>query len=155
MTHSRNLLTVCIGVLLAGLGASIALADPVNQIDGVAIHGFDPVAYFTQHKAVKGSTDFTAAYDGVTYEFASLKDQKLFELNPARYVPQYGGYCAYGVSEGAKADIDPHAFTIRDGKLYLNYSEDVGRDFNKTAGARVQKADQNWPTVSQQEKTIR
>lgn len=151
----RNLIAVSIGMLLAASGAAAALADPVNQTDGVAIHGFDPVAYFTLHKAVKGDPDFTAVYEGVTYEFASLKDQKLFELNPAHYVPQYGGFCAFGVSEGAKADIDPHAFTIKDGKLYLNYSEAVGRDFGKNTAARIEKADHNWSAVSQQDKTIR
>jgi YHS domain-containing protein len=150
-----NLIIAGIGILLTAFGAGAAMADPVNQIDGVAIHGFDPVAYFTQHKAVKGDPDFTSVYDGVTYEFASLKDQKLFELNPAHYVPQYGGFCAFGVSEGAKADIDPHVFTIKDGKLYLNYSEAVGRDFGKNTAARIEKADHNWSAVSQQDKTIR
>lgn len=117
--------------------AQAETAGAINQVDGVALHGFDPVAYFTQHKAVKGEPQFTAVHDGVTYEFASKEDQATFQTSPEKYVPQYGGYCAIVFSKGVKADIDPHAFAIDDGKLYVNYSEPAlqARGFQANKGS--------------------
>jgi YHS domain-containing protein len=83
------------------------------------------VAYFTENKAVKGSSQFTTKYQGATYEFESAANREAFNANPAKYAPQYGGYCAYGVASGHKADLTPQAFSIVDGKLYLNYKRAV------------------------------
>src|SRR6202035_2449837 len=80
-------------------------------------------AYFTQNKAFKGEPVLTASYQGVPYQFTSKEDQAAFEADPAKHVPQYGGFCALATSIGIKADIDPHAFAINDGKLYVNYSD--------------------------------
>ena len=127
----------------------------VNQIDGLALHGFDPVAYFTQNKAVKGEPVLTASYQGVTYQFASKEDQAAFQANPAKYAPQYGGFCALAASVGIKADIDPHAFAINDGKLYVNYSNKALQAYQGDVKGNTEKADHNWPDVAKQTKIIR
>jgi YHS domain-containing protein len=130
-------------------------ASDVNQIDGIALHGFDPVAYFTQNKAVKGDAQLTAVYQGVTYEFVSKEDQAAFQANPQKYVPQYGGFCAFAVSKGAKADIDPHEFAINDDKLYVNNSGRAQKLFVEDIKGNIEKADHNWPDVAKQSKIIR
>src|SRR6516165_9912947 len=127
----------------------------VNQIDGLALHGFDPVAYFTQNKAVKGEPELIASYHGVTYQFASKEDQAAFEANPAKYVPQYGGFCALATSIGIKADIDPHAFAINDGKLYVNYSDKALQVYQHDLKGNTENADNNWPEVAKLMKIIR
>jgi YHS domain-containing protein len=141
--------------MLSAQGVRAESASDVNLIDGIALHGFDPVAYFTQNKAVKGVAQITSEYKGVTYEFASKEDQAAFEANPEKYVPQYGGFCAYAVSKGAKADIDPHAFSINDGKLYLQNSERALELYQKDVKGNTEAADHNWPEVAKQTKIIR
>ena len=130
-------------------------AGGINQIDGLALHGFDPVAYFTQNKAVKGEPVLTASYQGVTYQFASKEDQAAFQANPAKYVPQYGGFCALATSIGIKADIDPHAFAINDGKLYVNYSDKALQAYQQDVEGNTEKANHNWREVAKQSKIIR
>jgi YHS domain-containing protein len=121
-------------------------SDPVNHNrGGIAIRGYDPVAYFTDSKPVKGSAAFNYAWRGATWQFASADHRTLFAGDPEKYAPQYGGYCAYGVSEGHTVDIDPDAWKIIGGKLYLNYSQSVQRQFLKEPEARIRQADQNWP----------
>jgi len=142
-------------VLLAvTLSSTAAWAGTVNQTDGVAIKGYDPVAYFTDNKPVKGSAAHSFVYEGVTYRFATAAHEKLFAKDPTKYVPEFGGFCAYGTAGGHKADIDPAAFTIVDGKLYLNYSQDVLGRWRKDEPGYIQKAEQNWPAVSQQTEVI-
>jgi YHS domain-containing protein len=145
---------VLVLAMLTAPGVRAESAGDVNQIDGIALHGFDPVAYFTQSKAVKGEAEFTAQYKGVTYEFASKEDQATFQANPAKYVPQYGGFCAFAVSKGVKADIDPHAFAINDGKLYVNYSEKALQAYQGDVKGNTQNANHNWPDVAKQSKII-
>src|SRR5215471_2765107 len=131
---SRMISTACVAFVLATLIAPSVRAESasdVNLIDGIALHGFDPVAYFTQHKAVKGDAQLTAVYKGVTYEFASKEDQAAFQASPEKYVPQYGGFCAFATSVGVKADIDPHEFAIHDGKLYVNNSDRAQKLFEQ------------------------
>ena len=143
-----------LATLIAPSGRSESASD-VNQIDGIALHGFDPVAYFTQNKAVKGEPQLTAVYKSVTYEFASKDDQAAFQANPEKYVPQYGGFCAFAVSKGNKADIDPYAFAINDGRLYVNYSERALQAYQGDVKGNTDKADHNWPDVAKQTKIIR
>ena len=145
---SRIISTVCAAFALATLIASSARASDVNQTDGLALRGFDPVAYFTQNKAVKGDPRWTAMYHDVTYEFASKEDQAAFQANPEKYVPQYGGFCAFAVSKGAKADIDPHEFAINDDKLYVNNNPKAQKLFKDNVGGNIEKADHNWPDVA-------
>ena len=143
------------GVGMTTLAALIALsgtafAGKVNVENGVAIKGYDPVAYFADHKAIKGTLEYTADYDGATYEFATAARRALFVAMPEKYVPQFGGFCAYGTAQGHKADIDPTAFTIVDGKLYLNYNTKVMSTWRQDIPGYILKAERAWPTVSQQ-----
>jgi YHS domain-containing protein len=137
-------------ILLAILAVAplLASAQTVNQTAGLALKGYDPVAYFTENKAVKGSSQFTAKYQGATYEFESAANREAFNANPAKYAPQYGGYCAYGVASGHKADITPQPFSIVDGKLYLNYNRTVRFLWKRDIPGYISKADKNWPEIS-------
>ena len=146
---------VLVLAMLTAPGVRAESAGDVNLIDGIALHGFDPVAYFTQNKAVKGEAEFTAQYKGVTYEFASKEDQAIFQANPAKYVPQYGGFCAFAVSKGVKADIDPHAFAINDGKLYVNYSDKALQAYQRDVKGNTENANHYWPEVAKLLKIIR
>lgn len=120
------------------------LQAQTNQKHGVAIEGHDPVAYFTVSKAVKGSKQLQVKFEDATYYFATAENKQLFEENPRKYIPQYGGYCAYGMSNGYKAPIQPEAFTIVDGKLYLNYNTEVRTEWQKERAERITRADENW-----------
>ena len=153
----RAMFTVCATLALTVLMATGARADQageVNQVDGVALHGFDPVAYFKEHKAVKGEAQTTAVYKGVTYEFASKEDQAEFQANPEKYVPQYGGFCAFAVAKGVKADIDPHEFAIHDDKLYLYYRDRALQAYEGDVKGNTEAANHNWPEVAKQSKII-
>jgi YHS domain-containing protein len=112
---------------------------------GVAIQGYDPVGFFTDHKAVKGDRRILVKRDGAVYLFASQEHKELFEKDPAKYEPIFGGYCAYGVSRNKLVEIDVDAFQIVDGKLLLQYSKGVRDDFNKDSKGNLAKADANWP----------
>ncbi len=111
---------------------------------GVAIQGYDPVAFFTDNKPVKGDQKFLVKHDGAIYFFASKEHKDLFKANPAKYTPEFGGYCAYGVSRNKLVEIDVDAFQIVDGKLLLQYSKGVRDDFNKDTKGNLAKADANW-----------
>ncbi|MGI9281693.1 MAG: YHS domain-containing (seleno)protein [Endozoicomonas sp.] len=112
-----------------------------------AVSGYDPVAYFTEGKPVKGSDKFTARYKDATWYFKSAEHKKLFQENPEKYAPQYGGYCAWAVAHGDTASADPHQWTIEDGKLYLNYNESIQKDWLKDKLNLIKDADKNWPKV--------
>lgn len=127
-----------------------SLAGEINAADGVAIAGHDPVAYFRESKPVKGSPRITYRYKDATFHFTSAQNRDAFAADPEKYAPQYGGYCAYGTSRGYKAPIDPAAFTVRNGKLYLNYSPDVQTTWRKDIPGYVAKADKAWPAVKTQ-----
>ena len=145
--------TACAALVLATLTAPSVRADSasdVNTMGGIALHGFDPVAYFTQNKAVLGKPKLTAKYQGVTYEFASKEDKAAFMADPEKYVPQFGGFCAYAASVGAKADADPHEFVVSNGKLYVNNSDRALELFQKDVAGNIEKADHNWPSVAKQ-----
>lgn len=132
--------------LLTATAAFADKADPVFQDgSGVAIRGYDPVAYFTDQKPVKGSEQFTFAWMGATWRFANAAHRDRFAANPAQYAPQYGGYCSYAVSKGHTASIDPEAWRIVEGKLYLNYSKSVQKTWGQDVPGNIQKANQNWP----------
>ena len=140
-------------VILATFLASAALPalalDPVNAtfFGNVAIEGYDPVAYFTEGKPVKGSKKHTLEHEGATWRFASAENRALFEADPEKYAPQYGGYCAWAVGQGYTADIDPDAWTIHEGKLYLNYSKKVRAQWLEDMEALIEAGDENWPRL--------
>ena len=144
---SKSRLSV-LGILAVLMMSAVASAGSVNQSAGVALKGYDPVAYFTEHKAAMGSDQFTAQHQGATYKFESAANRDAFKANPTKYEPQYGGYCAYGIAGGHKADITPEAFSVVDGKLYLNYDKAVRFLWKRDIPGNIKKADQNWPTVS-------
>jgi hypothetical protein len=121
-------------------------ADPINkESNGVAIKGYDPVAYFTESKPEKGSPKFTHQWMNATWWFANAQDRDEFARNPQKYAPQYGGYCAYGVSQGHTVSIDPEAWGIVEGKLYLNYSKDVKKKWSMAIPKHIDEADRYWP----------
>ena len=111
---------------------------------GVAIQGYDPVAFFTDNKPVKGKEEFAARHNGALYYFASKEHRDLFKVDPAKYEPAFGGYCAYGVSRNKLVEIDVQAFQIVDGRLLLQYSKGVRDDFNKDTMGNLGKAEANW-----------
>ncbi|MEM7066648.1 MAG: YHS domain-containing (seleno)protein [Cyanobacteria bacterium P01_B01_bin.77] len=114
---------------------------------GLAIRGTDPVAYFTQGGPITGSSEFVYTWRNATWQFASAENRDLFAANPEQYAPQYGGFCAWAVSQGYTAAIDPNAWKIVDGKLYLNYNRGVQRQWERDIPGNISKANANWPGV--------
>jgi len=151
---SRELLIALVvgGTLLLGTVSALYAAGAVNVsgADKLALHGYDAVGYFTDGKAEQGSSAFSQEYGGAVYLFASAAHRDAFAADPAKYAPQYGGYCAYAVAKGSTADIDPDAWTVKDGKLYLNYSKSVRSIWRQDADGNIAKADANWPKISGQ-----
>ncbi|MEM1277371.1 MAG: YHS domain-containing (seleno)protein [Pseudomonadota bacterium] len=132
---------------LAGTDA-FAGQDPVYQsFLGTAIDGTDPVAYFTEGKPVEGSSDHVMEWNGATWYFSNAENLATFAANPEKYAPQYGGYCAWAVSQGYTASTDPEAWSIVDGKLYLNYNKSVQERWEQNIPEHIAKGDQNWPEV--------
>jgi YHS domain-containing protein len=136
-------------ILAATFLALAFTAQAQNNVDpsGLALKGYDPVAYFTDKKPIPGKAEFTARHEGATYRFASAANRDAFAADPAKYAPQYGGYCAYGMASGYKAPIEPDAWTVVDGKLYLNYNQSVRSRWASDIPGYPRKADSNWPTV--------
>lgn len=119
-----------------------------NLENGLAIQGYDPVAYFTQNKAVEGSKQLSAVFEGVTYRFSSAANKELFVKDPKKYEPQYGGWCAYAMgATGEKVEVDPKTFKILNGKLYLFYhswTNNTLTKWNKDETNLKSKADKSW-----------
>ena len=133
-------------VLLAGLSTLVAAKDLQNLgRDRVAILGYDPVAFFTDHKPVKGSPQFQSDYHGAKYYFAPAGRKAAFAKEPAKYEPQFGGYCAYGASRGKTVPIKIETWEIVNGRLLLQYDLDVKSKFDKDPQGTLRKADENWP----------
>ena len=137
-----------VALVLAAAAAPALAGGPVNKtLLGNAIDGYDPVAYHTEGRPVEGSGDFTYEWMGATWRFASAENRDLFVADPETYAPAYGGYCAYGVAKGAKPGIDPEAWAIVDGRLYLNLSQKVQALWQEDIPGYIAKADQTWPTI--------
>ncbi|MDX2250602.1 MAG: YHS domain-containing (seleno)protein [Bacteroidia bacterium] len=131
-------------------GCSQNTSSEIYSTKTGAIKGYDPVAYFTEGRPVKGSDTFTFEWKGATWRFSSGENLAAFKADPAKYAPQYGGYCAYGVADGHKASITPEAFTILNGKLYLNYNKDIQDIWNKDQQGYIQTANKKWETVKKE-----
>jgi YHS domain-containing protein len=116
----------------------------------VAIQGYDPVAFFTDHKPVKGSSQFQSDYQGAKYYFASAEHKAAFDKEPAKYEPQFGGYCAYGASRGKTVPIKIETWEIVNGRLLLQYDLNVKSKFDKDPQGTLRKADENWPGLVEQ-----
>ncbi|MCB1462998.1 MAG: YHS domain-containing protein [Nitratireductor sp.] len=147
--HFLRVAAAIVALAFAGVPSAIAGQAQVHAgaIPGVAINGYDPVAYFTENKPVEGSAAITTTWNGATWRFASAANRDAFVADPEKYAPQYGGYCAWAVSNGYTAGTDPRAFSISGGKLYLNYSRSVQARWAKDISGNVSKADANWPGV--------
>lgn len=142
----------CVSVLHAeAQDATLLRKKTYNLEKGIAIQGYDPVAYFSANKAIKGSKDLTVAYQGVIYYFSSVENKETFKKNPAKYEPQYGGWCAYAMGhDGSKVEIDPETFKIIDNKLYLYYNKyfnNTLKSWNKDEVNLKSKADTNWQKI--------
>ncbi|MBI1243446.1 MAG: YHS domain protein [Alphaproteobacteria bacterium] len=133
------------GFLFAAMPAA---AEPINARGGLAIGGYDPVAYFREGRARRGAAAYSADWGGARWLFVSRANHAAFVAEPSRYVPRYGGYCAYGMANGYKASVDPEAWTIEDGVLYLNYSKSVRERWLAERAGFIARADANWPAVS-------
>ncbi len=134
-------------LVLSLLSTPVLAADLVNVAGAsqVAIDGYDPVAFFTDARPVNGSPSITATYKGATYYFASEEHKKLFAQSSEKYAPQYGGFCAFGVSHDALFPVDISTWQVRNGKLYLNLNPDVLKLFNTDFDGNIAKAEKNWP----------
>lgn len=144
-------LTLSLSAIFALCALRAAPAEAIDAVNenwrGIAIQGYDPVAYFTDGKAVEGSSQYTAEWMGATWRFASAEHRDRFARDPESYAPSYGGYCAWAVSQGHTAGIDPEAWRIVGGRLFLNYSKDVQRMWEEDVPGNVRKADANWPKI--------
>jgi hypothetical protein len=134
-----------LSMLLITVISATAQKQEIFSADGGAIHGYDAVAYFKEGKPVKGNASFTYRYKDANWLFVSKENADAFKADPGKFLPQYGGYCAYGLSEGHKAPTDPNAFTIVDNKLYLNYNLKVKENWSKDRQQRINTADKLWP----------
>ena len=145
----KNLLFAISFALSLSITSFAYAIDPVytSFFSSKALSGYDPVAYFTDAKPVEGSSNFTYDYQGATWLFASAEHRDLFIADPAKYAPQYGGYCAWAVAQGKSASGDPQFWMIVDGKLYLNYDAGVQKKWEADISGFIKSADVNWPKV--------
>ncbi|MEP6637646.1 MAG: YHS domain-containing (seleno)protein, partial [Acidobacteriota bacterium] len=140
----------CMLVLGVGLVARAhAQSKRLLNLDksGVAVQGYDPVAFFTDGKPVKGNWQFTSSLKGATYYFASAEHKAAFDKEPAKYEPQFGGYCAYGLSKNKLVPIEVDDFQVVNGRLLLQYDKGIRDKFNKDTQGNLKLADANWPGI--------
>jgi YHS domain-containing protein len=144
---NKLLLIVAVAFAVSASQSGAAPAKQLLNLDrkGVAVQGHDVVAFFTDGKPVRGNAAFSSTLGSATYWFASAAHKAVFDAEPGNFTPQFGGYCAYGVSRGKLVEIDVEAFQIVDGRLLLQYSKGVRNDFNKDAAGNLKKAETNWP----------
>ncbi len=146
-----TILASIISVASFGQDATQLRKSKFNLDDGIAISGYDPVAYFKQGKAARGKKEFAVFTQGVTYYFSSIENKEEFKKNHSAYEPQYGGWCAYAMGkDGSKVEIDPQTFKIIDGKLFLYYNRffnNTLKSWNKDESNLKSRADQNWQKI--------
>ena len=132
----------------AAIATTVAAKPPVNVSRGqLALRGYDAVAYWTDGRPVSGTADFEHRWNGAVWRFATAANRDAFAKDPARYAPEFGGYCAYAVSRGYTADADPQAWRIVDGRLYVNYSKRVQALWEEDVPGNIAKGRSNWPAV--------
>lgn len=157
MRSMRCVVLVVVGMCVFSLGSAVVRGQSSAQrkslvnIDaqGVGAHGYDPVAFFTQGKAIKGDPRWQSTYVGATYYFQSSADREEFERAPAEYAPQYGGYCAMAMTMGKLEDVDPVYFVVHDDKLLLQRNEKAHMMFAKDVEGNHKKADENWAKLQE------
>lgn len=146
----RSILRVVLAACLL-FSSTVVSAGEYFERDGVALRGYDPVSYFTEGKPQPGVPAHSYVYKGSKFQFASADNQKLFVGNPDKYAPQFGGFCSYGTAQGYKVSTQPDAFSVVDGKLYLNYNREVVKIWQQDVPGNISKAEENWPEVSKME----
>jgi YHS domain-containing protein len=156
-SNLKNVVKVLAFMVVAAGGVAPLTSHAVKQTGGeyntlyagLGAKGYDVVAYFTKGKPVQGSAKHESVYGGVTWRFANADHREMFESNPEKYAPQYGGFCSWGAANGKLFDVDPaNGWTIVDGKLYLNFNADLNKTFTKDAAKFIPKADQNWQSLN-------
>jgi len=152
-TGFRMLLLTIVGLLVAGSPAAQEKKLLNVDKDGVAVHGYDTVAFFTDGKAIKGDSQYKSSYAGATYYFQSSADKEAFDKEPAKYAPQYGGYCAMAMAkgDGDLEDADPNYFLVHDGKLLLQRNAKAHMMFAMDPAGNHKKADANWAKIQTQQ----
>lgn len=148
----KNQILFFLGIIfsVATLAQNHVNPKHLNLTKQVAIQGYDPVAYFESNKAIEGKKEITSAYNGAVYQFSSKSNKEIFLKNPSHYEPEFGGFCAYGMSEGYEAPVKPEAFTIVNNKLYLNYNLKVKEMWTKEQEVRIEKAIVNWEKIKKE-----
>lgn len=143
-----RLLIVILGLSCAKLAMAL---EPYYFSEGKLVaSGYDVVAYFTKNNAIKGDEKIMLVYDGAEFHFSSEQHKKMFLANPKKYIPQYGGYCAYAVGNNYTASSDPEAWTIHNGKLYLNYNKLVRGLWAKKINSYIESGNKNWVELLKQ-----
>ena len=137
-----------IAIAALSLASAAALAGEFFETDGVALRGYDPVAYFVSSQAQKGQEQYSYEYKGSKFYFANEANRRAFMTTPEKYAPQFGGYCAFGTAQGYKVSTQPDAFAIVEDKLYLNYDKKVQGIWRQDVPGNIAKAEKNWPEVS-------
>jgi YHS domain-containing protein len=145
------LLCLLVGVRSPALAGSGSPVPAVNATEGIGLKGYDPVAYFVNGQPTKGAAQYSLAWKGATYRFASEENLKRFKADPEKYLPQYGGYCAYAMSRNRIADIDPSRWAIVDRKLYLNNGFVAEKLWALNKTGNIESADRNWPQYPKKE----
>lgn len=151
MLHRRAFIALATAALVAAAAARAEAPRPINtlgSVEGIAIRGYDPVAYFRDGGPRLGKPEFALRYAGAVWHFASAEHKALFEADPERYVPAYGGYCAYGTSRGYLVKIEPEAWSIVDGRLYLNYDLGVRATWLGRTKTYIARANAGWPRLT-------
>lgn len=146
-TKMNGMKTILVFLLMSTTVCMGQLHHDIYSPQGIALQGYDVVAYFTEQKAVKGSDAYTYNWKDITWKFSRLSNRQSFQQQPERYVPAFGGYCAYGMSNGYKAPTSPDAFRVVNGVLYLNYNIKVLEAWDKNRDSLIRKAEALWPTV--------
>jgi YHS domain-containing protein len=136
--------------LVAALSSVPALAGDYFEVDGLALRGYDPVAYIEVHRPTPGKPEHAIVHKGSRFLFASAENQRKFAADPERYAPQFGGFCALGTANGYKVATEPDAFAVVNGKLYLNYNRQVLDLWTEDQASYIERAERNWPEVSKQ-----
>ena len=148
----RRLELIVTIVIFAGGLAAAQDGGPVKPVNtdqaGLALHGYDAVAYIAERKAAEGKPAFEYAWNGATWRFTSTANRERFAARPEAYAPQFGGYCAWAVSRNYTADVDPEAFDVVNGKLYLNYSKLVQLRWKMDRAGNIARGEQNWPKLT-------
>lgn len=138
-----SILLIIVGAMAAACSKAESIGLNVDST-GSALRGYDAVAYFAVDNAVKGDARYAYVWNGAKWIFSSEENMKKFQADPEAYAPQFGGYCAYAVSEGYTADADPEAWKVVDGKLYLNYNAEVKETWEKKEAERIESGRKNW-----------